>query len=154
MLFFVYYNVYNIDNNAYTNTKGRWKVGVYTVTKKQHPVANTNTLNFLRKNVLSVTEVSRSKKLSEILDLFSNGMSEEVFVIQNAKKKDAQAVVLDMDYFQKLLQIKEVLESALDEIAIEEAVKRKEKPANLTLADVFDENDIDFDELRRLLEDD
>lgn len=67
--------------------KEGWKVGVHILPKEQYPIANTNTLNFLKTNVLSVTDLSRTKKLSEILDRFSNGVSDEVFVIQNAKRK-------------------------------------------------------------------
>lgn len=61
--------------------------GCSYIEKEQHPIANTNTLHFLKTNVLSVTDISRTKKLSEILDLFSNGFTDEVFVIQNAKRK-------------------------------------------------------------------
>ncbi len=127
---------------------------VYTLKKEKHPVANTNTLNFLKTNVLSVTDISRTNKLSEILDRFSNGISDEVFVIQNAKKKDAQAVVVDIDYFEQLLQMKEVIEDALDKIVIEEAYARKNKPANQALSDIFDEEDINVNELIKLLEED
>jgi len=132
--------------------KGGWKVGVHTLTKEQYPIANTNTLNFLKTNVLSVTDISRTKKLSEILERFSNGVSDEVFVIQNAKKKDALAVVVDIDYFEQLLQIKEVVEEALDQIVMEEAYARKNKPVNQTLSDIFDEADINVNELMKLLE--
>jgi hypothetical protein len=139
---------------AYTIRKRRWKVGVKVLTKEQHPVANTNTFHFLKKNVLSVTDISRSKRLSEILDRFSNGISDEVFVIQNAKKKDAQAVIVDIDYFEQLLQMKEVIDEALDQIAMEDAYARKNKPANQTLSDIFDEDDINVNELMMLLEED
>jgi hypothetical protein len=75
-------------------------------------------------------------------------------VIQNAKKKDALAVIVDIDYFEQLLQIKEVVEEALDQIVMEEAYARKNKPANQTLSDIFDEADINVNELIKLLEED
>lgn len=129
-------------------------MGVHTLKKEQHPIANTNTLHFLKTNVLSVTDISRTKKLSEILDLFSNGFTDEVFVIQNAKKKNAQAVVVNIDYFETLLQMKEVLEEALDQVVMEEAYARKDKPANQTLSDIFDEDDMNVNELMKLLVED
>lgn len=55
--------------------------------KEEHPMINTNMLDFLRKNVYSVTEITCQKKLSEILDLYSDKVTDEVFVIQNGKKK-------------------------------------------------------------------
>ncbi|WAA12819.1 hypothetical protein [Fervidibacillus halotolerans] len=129
-------------------------MGDHTLTNEKYPKADTNTLDFLKKNVFNVTEISRTKKLSEILDRFSNGVSDEIFVIQNAKKKDALAVIIDLDYFKQLLQIKEVVESALDRIVMEDAQARKDKPANQTLSDVFDEEDINVDELMKLLKKD
>nr|WP_234028506.1 hypothetical protein [Lentibacillus sp. Marseille-P4043] len=128
------------------------KVGAFVMTKEYHPIANSNTLDFLRKNVLNVTDLTRSNKLSEILDSFSNGMSDEVFVIQNGKKKDAQAVMVDFEYFEQLLHFKEILEESLDKVAIEEANTRANKPANNSLSDTFDKEDINMNELMELLE--
>jgi hypothetical protein len=127
-------------------------VGVYTVAKENHPTLNTNTLDFLKKNVLGVTDVTRSNKLSDILDRFSKGPTDEVFVIQNAKKKNAQAAVVSLEYFEQLLTIKEALDEALDKVALEEAQNRAEKSANFALHDVFDEEDIDLNQLMKQLE--
>jgi hypothetical protein len=124
------------------------------MSKEHHPTLNTNTLDFLKQNVLTVTDLTRSNKLSEILDRFSTGVSEEVFVIQNGKKKNAQAVMLDMDYFEQLLQFKEIIEASLDQVAMEEAYGRIGKPVNQSLSDVFDEEDINVNELIKLLEED
>ncbi|WP_234987423.1 hypothetical protein [Halolactibacillus halophilus] len=124
------------------------------MSKEHHPILNTNTLDFLKQNVLTVTDLTRSNKLSEILDRFSTGVSEEVFVIQNGKKKNAQAVMLDMDYFEQLLQFKEIIEASLDQVAMEEAYGRIGKPVNQSLSDVFDEEDINVTELIKLLEED
>lgn len=129
-------------------------MGAHIMSKKNRPVANINALNFLRENVLNVTDLTRSNKLSEILDRFSDGISEDVFVIQNGKKKNSQAVILDIDYFEQLLQFKEIIEEALDQVAFEEAYNRKNIPANQSLADVFDEEDINFAELIEFLEED
>lgn len=124
------------------------------MTRDQYPTVDANTLDFLRKNVLSVTDVTRSNKLSEILDRFSNDITEEVFVIQNAKRKNAQAVMVDLEYFEQLLHLKEVFEESLDQVVMEEVSSRKNKPAKLTLSDVFDEEDINVNELMELLGED
>ncbi|GEM01468.1 hypothetical protein SAMN05421839_11152 [Halolactibacillus halophilus] len=129
-------------------------MGAFVMSKEHHPILNTNTLDFLKQNVLTVTDLTRSNKLSEILDRFSTGVSEEVFVIQNGKKKNAQAVMLDMDYFEQLLQFKEIIEASLDQVAMEEAYGRIGKPVNQSLSDVFDEEDINVTELIKLLEED
>ncbi|WP_244504402.1 hypothetical protein [Salibacterium halotolerans] len=115
--------------------------------EKKHPKVNTNTLDFLRKNVYSVTEITRQTKLSEILDLYSGEVTDEVFVIQNGKKKNAQAVIADLEYFEELLTIKEEVDQAFDQIALEEAGARVNYKADLALSDVFDEEDVDVDSL-------
>lgn len=129
-------------------------MGINTMTKENHPIVNTNTLDFLRKNVVSITEITRSNKLSEILESFSNDVTEEVFVIQNTKKKKAQAVMVDLEYFEQLLHLKETLEASLDQAVMEEAYARRNQPANFTLSEIFDEEDINVDNLLKLLEED
>lgn len=120
--------------------------------RKEHPMISTNMLDFLRKNVYSVTEITRQNKLSEILDLYSDNVTDEVFVIQNGKKKNAQAVIVDLEYFEELLALKEKVDQALDQTALEEASERTNHEANLTLSDVFDDDDIDVDSLLDQLE--
>ncbi|WP_232217746.1 hypothetical protein [Virgibacillus sp. SK37] len=122
------------------------------MSKEGHPRVNTNMLDFLRKNVYSVTDITRQKKLTEILDLYSGEMTDEVFVIQNGKKKNAQAVIVDLEYFEKLLTIKEEVEQAVDQIVLQEASERVNDEANLSLADVFDEEDINIESLLHQLE--
>ncbi|MFD2706989.1 hypothetical protein [Salibacterium lacus] len=122
-------------------------MGVNLMPGQKYPTVNTNILDFLRKNVYSVTEITRQKKLSEILDLYSGKVTDEVFVIQNEKKKNAQAVIADLEYFEELLTIKEEVEQAFDQIALEEAGERVSDKADLALSDVFDEEDVDVDSL-------
>src|SRR5690606_18154967 len=110
------------------------------------------TLDFLRKNVYNVTDITRQKKLSEILDLYSGKVTDEVFVVQNGKKRNAQAVIVDLEYFKELLSIKEEVEQAFDQVLFEEASKRVNHEANLGLSEVFDEEDIDVDSLLEQLE--
>lgn len=108
-----------------------------------------DTLDFLKRNVFNITDITRKNKLTEILDKFATEITEEVFVIQNAKNKDAKGVLVDLEFFQELLSYKEMLDQAYDKIIMEEAALRKDQKATLSLTDVFDDEDIDFDLLRK-----
>ena len=127
-------------------------MGVHLLPRKKRSTVSTDTLDFLRKNVYNVTDITRQKKLSEILDLYSGKVTDEVFVVQNGKKRNAQAVIVDLEYFKELLSIKEEVEQAFDQVLFEEASKRVNHEANLGLSDVFDEEDIDVDSLLEQLE--
>lgn len=127
-------------------------MGVHLLPRKKRSTVSTDTLDFLRKNVYNVTDITRQKKLSEILDLYSGKVTDEVFVVQNGKKRNAQAVIVDLEYFKELLSIKEEVDQAFDQVLLEEASERINHEANLGLSDVFDEEDIDVDSLLEQLE--
>lgn len=127
-------------------------MGVHLLPRKKRSTVSTDTLDFLRKNVYNVTDITRQKKLSEILDLYSGKVTDEVFVVQNGKKRNAQAVIVDLEYFKELLSIKEEVDQAFDQVLLEEASERVNHEANLGLSDVFDEEDIDVDSLLEQLE--
>ncbi len=107
----------------------------------------SSTLDFLQNNVYNITDLTRSNKLTEILEKFSSEMTEEVFIVQNAKNKDAKGVFLDLEFFQELLKYKEVFDQSLDTVLLEEADARKNEEATLSLTDIFDDDEIDFDQL-------
>ena len=75
------------------------KVSVSAVKK---PITST-TLNFVRENVLSITDLTRTNKLSEILNRYAGEETEEVFIIQNNKNRDAIGVLVDLEHYQRLL---------------------------------------------------
>ena len=124
------------------------KVSASTLDKSKKTVSS-DTLNFLKNNVYNITDVTRHNKLTEILDRFSEEVTDEVFIIQNAKNKNAKGAFLDLDYFEELLANKEALDNALDELIEEAAIQRLNSKATLSLHDVFDEDDIDFDQLMK-----
>jgi hypothetical protein len=128
------------------------KVSASTMDKSKKAVSS-DTLSFLKNNVYNITDVTRHNKLTEMLELFSQEMTDEVFIIQNAKNKDAKGAFLDLDYFEDLLATKEALDNALDELVEETALQRKNSEATLSLHDVFTEDDIDFDQLMKEIED-
>ncbi|WP_438313171.1 hypothetical protein [Sporosarcina sp. FA9] len=120
---------------------------------KSKKTVSSDTLDFLKNNVYNITDVTRHNKLTEMLDRFSINETEEVFIIQNAKNKNAKGVFLDLKYFEELLATKEALDNALDEIIEDIAVQRMNSEANLSLKDVFAEDDIDFEQLMKEIED-
>lgn len=128
------------------------KVSATTMDNSKKAV-NSNTLNFLKNNVYNITDVTRHNKLTEMLDCFSREVTDEVFIIQNAKNKDAKGVFLDLDYFEELLASKEALDGALDHLIEKTAIQRLDSEATLSLTDVFDNDDIDFDQLMKEIED-
>ncbi|GGB46719.1 hypothetical protein GCM10011409_25290 [Lentibacillus populi] len=112
---------------------------------------SSTTLNFLKDNVLNVTDLTRTNKLSDILNQYVGRESEEVYVIQNSKKRNSQAVIVDFEYFERLLKYKEVVDHAVDDYMYHIAKERKEEKAQLTLDEVFDDGDFDYEKLIKQL---
>ncbi len=110
-------------------------------------IATSQTLNFLKDNVLTVTDLTRSNRLSEILNKYAGEETSEIYVIQNAKNRDATAVLVDLEHYVRLLKIQEVFEKTLDEHMYQIALQRKDEKAVLSLSEVIDANDFELDEL-------
>ncbi|KUG05254.1 hypothetical protein ASZ90_017327 [hydrocarbon metagenome] len=110
-------------------------------------IATSQTLNFLKDNVLTVTDLTRSNRLSEILNKYAGEETSEIYVIQNAKNRDATAVLVDLEHYVRLLKIQEVFEKTLDEHMYQIALQRKDEKAVLSLSEVIDANDFELDKL-------
>jgi hypothetical protein len=121
------------------------KVSVSAVKK---PITST-TLNFVRENVLSITDLTRTNKLSEILNRYAGEETEEVFIIQNNKNRDAIGVLVDLEHYQRLLRIQEAVEQSMDEAMYQIAMERIDEKADIPLTDVIEKDDF---ELNNLLE--
>ena len=104
-------------------------------------------LQFVQNHVLSVTDLVRTKKLSEILDSYADTVSDEIFVVQNGKNKNAKAVLSNLEYFQKLLKYQEIVEQAIDLHMLEVTLQRKNDVANLSISEVLEDEDITWDEV-------
>lgn len=50
-------------------------------------------LDPILKNVINVSEVSRTEKLSEILDSYANKQNNDIYTIQNTDNKQARGVL-------------------------------------------------------------
>ncbi|MFB5762297.1 hypothetical protein [Paenibacillus medicaginis] len=110
-------------------------------------------LGFFKQNVLTVTDITRTKKLTEILDSYaSSEPNEKVFVVQNSRNKEAQAVIADLDFFFELLQIKEAVEESIDDMMYQITLEREADAANVDLSQVIDELDLDMTRIMRLVE--
>lgn len=117
------------------------------------PKITADTLDFVKNQVLNVTDITRTTKLTEILDSYANKVSEQIFVIQNSRNKEAQGILADIDYFQQLLQYKHAVDSAIDDIVYQVALERKDDVADIPLGQVIDELDLDVDEILRMAND-
>jgi hypothetical protein len=90
-------------------------------------------LQFIQQNVLNVSEITRTTKLTEILDSYTDKKSEEVYIIQNTRNKGARGVFLDLDYFAELIAIKQLVEESADLIVERTARDRIHKTAGIGL---------------------
>ena len=91
-------------------------------------------IHFLKHNVLNISEITRQNKLTEILNKFAGEKTEEVFIVQNSKNKEAQAAVVDVEYLMELIEYKNKFILAQDEEADEFVYKTDED-----LKDIMDE---------------
>jgi len=126
-------------------------VGESLAMKQNHESAKSpvtsDVLQFVQNHVLSVTDLVRTKKLSEILDSYADTISDEIFVVQNGKNKNAKAVLSDLEYFQKLLKYQEIVEQAIDLHMLEVTLQRKNDVADLSLSDILEDEVITWDEV-------
>ncbi len=124
-----------------------------SVDAMKKPLISSSTISFLKGNVLNITDITRSNKLSEILNMYAGKETNEVFVIQNNKNRNAAGVLLDLEYYERLLKIEETIDQAIDDYMHRVAISRKDEKACLSLDKVIDGDDFDMDELLAALPD-
>lgn len=112
----------------------------------------SDVLGFVRENVLNVSELTRTKKLSEILDKYSGVQSDEFYVIQNSRNKESYAVISDLEFFEELLTYKEAVDVAIDDIMYEVTLERQHDEATIPLDQVIDAFGLDVDKIIALSE--
>lgn len=110
-------------------------------------LVNSKTFNFLKENVLNVTDLTRSNRLSEILNKYAGEKTEEVYVIQNTKNRNAAGVLVDLEHYQDLIRMQELLEQTLDDYMYRIALERQGDDPSIPLTEVVEEGDFDFNEL-------
>ncbi len=115
---------------------------------------SVSTLDFIKNNVLSITDLTRSNKLSEILESYANTKSEDIYIVKNNRNRDAQGAIIDIELLAELLTLRDAVSEATDAIVENIAAERLDnfKPAtslSQALHDM-DVNDIDSEEILRL----
>ena len=112
-------------------------------------------IHFIQNNVLNVSEVTRTTKLSEILDSYAENKSHEIYVIQNTRNKKSRGVFMDLEYFTELLTIKNLVDQSADDIVEHMALQRVRKTADKDLRNVgskLDLSDRDIADIIKLAE--
>jgi hypothetical protein len=110
----------------------------------------SDVLKFVRDNVLNISDLTRTSKLAEILELYAEKTSDELFVVQNTRNKNGRAVIADLEYFEELLRYKEAVDDALDQVMYQIAVERKDESADIPLAQVIAELGLDVNRIAQL----
>ncbi|MEN6327095.1 MAG: hypothetical protein ABFD18_12945 [Syntrophomonas sp.] len=114
---------------------------------------SSKTLNFLKENILSVTELTRSNKLSEILNKYAGEKTEEVYVIQSSKNRNAAGVLVDLEHYEDLIRLQELFEQTLDDYMYQTALKRQNDIPDIPLSEVVEKGDFDLNSLVKDLAD-
>lgn len=121
---------------------------------KQGLSITSSTLDFIKNNVLSITDSTRTNKLSEILDSYANGKSEDIFIVKNSRNRDAQGAIVDIELLFELLELREAVFEAADRVVEKIAQERLETFApNVGLSEALQQigvERIDPDKIRRL----
>jgi len=112
--------------------------------------ASADALEFVKENVLSISDLTRTKKLSHILDSYAGNTNDQIFIVQNSKNRKAQAVLSDLDYFLDLLNCREAIEEAVDQLSYELALERKDDQATIPLDQVIRDHSLDVDHIMEL----
>lgn len=126
-------------------------MGVNLMDKKKR--VESNTFSFIKENILTITDLTRTNKLSEILNQYAGKETSEVYVIQNVKNRDAVGVLVDMEHYQRLLRLQEIIEETTDAYMYQVALERKQDKAVIPLSEVVNNDDFDLNELKNSLED-
>jgi hypothetical protein len=112
-------------------------------------------LELVLKNVLNVSDVIRTAKLSEILDSYADKQNNDVYTIQNTENKQARGVVLDLDYFLELIFIKRLVEESADAIVDQAALEQFKQAAAVKLEEAVEQlkhNVDDFADIMKIAE--
>ena len=112
----------------------------------------SDVLKFVKDNVLNISDLTRTSKLAEILELYADKTSDELFVVQNTRNKNGRAVIANLEFFDELLSYKEAVEDAIDQTMYQIALQRKDEPADISLAQVIAELGLDVHRIAHLSE--
>ena len=112
----------------------------------------SDVLKFVKDHVLNISDLTRTSKLAEILELYADKTSDELFVVQNTRNKNGRAVIANLEFFEELLSYKEAVDEAIDQTMYQIALERKDEPADISLAQVIAELGLDVNRISHLSE--
>ena len=112
----------------------------------------SDVLKFVKDHVLNISDLTRTSKLAEILELYADKTSDELFVVQNTRNKNGRAVIANLEFFEELLSYKEAVDEAIDQTMYQIALERKDEPADIALAQVIAELGLDVNRIAHLSE--
>ena len=138
--------IFTLNVILYREEPGKVSVNLMDI-KKSNTLSH---LGFLKEHVFGITDITRTNKLSEILNSFSGKETSEIYVIQNAKNKEAAAVLSDVEYFEHLLDIKNVFEEIVDGYMFQVTMERQHDVANIELVQALQGEEFSFDEIIEL----
>ncbi len=72
--------------------------GVWGIMNYCNRDTDADTPQLVKESVLSVSELTRSKKLAEILNSYAESCSRDIYIVRNSKNKQARAAIADLDY--------------------------------------------------------
>ncbi|AUW94693.1 hypothetical protein BXT84_12665 [Sulfobacillus thermotolerans] len=114
--------------------------------------ARSDVLKFVKDHVLNISDLTRTSKLAEILEMYANEPSDEVFIVQNTRNKHGRAVIANLEFFEELLMYKEAIDTVIDQMMDQIALERKEEPVPIPLAQVISELALDVNRIAALSE--
>lgn len=110
-------------------------------------------LDFVKNNVLSITELTRTNKLAEILDSFANKKNDTIYIVKNGRNKDSQGALVDVEMLMELLIYRDAVEEAIDRIVSRSALERLALfDPTISMAHVIHDSELNVDEIIRLSE--
>jgi len=110
----------------------------------------SDVLKFVKDNVLNISDLTRTSKLAQILELYADKTSDELFIVQNTRNKNGRAVIANLEFFEELLSYKEAVDEAIDQTMYQIALERKDESADISLAQVIAELGLDVNRIAHL----
>lgn len=109
----------------------------------------SKSLEFAKENTLSVTELTRTPKLTEILNKYAGNTSDEIYIISSNRNKDAVGVLVDYERFLRLLKAEEIIEEVIDNHMFQVALERQksQQEDHIPLSEVVQEDDFDIESI-------
>jgi predicted transcriptional regulator len=119
-----------------------------------HEPINSSMLDFIKNNVLSITDLTRTNKLSEILESYANKKSEDIYNVKKNRNRDAQCAIVDVELLTELLAMREAVfaeaDTMIERIATDRVENVQPQTSLSNALHQMDVKEIDVDEVLKL----